>query len=87
MRIRRILFWVAIVALVGCTTAQHSDDCTEVCLSGSDAQALAHLTARLEANRLELETVENPARRYVILEIISGIEAHIDYIKAGRPRK
>lgn len=74
------MIWVA--ASVGCTTARHTEDCTEACLSAGKERAIEHLTARLEENRAELEKIDDPARRYVVLEIIAGLEAHIEYIKA-----
>lgn len=84
--INKLLFLIVMTAVAGCRQSRHSDACTDACLAGSDAEAIAHLTARLEENRAELEKIDDPALRYVILEIISGLEAHIDYIKAGRSR-
>lgn len=78
---------MGVMTAVGCRHTRHSDACTESCLGGGDIESIAHLTARLEENRAELEKAEDPARRFVILEVISGLESHIDYIKAGHPVK
>lgn len=82
MRVVKIVVFSAIVATVGCVTVRHTENCTESCLGAGKERAIEHLTARLEENRAELETIDDPARRYVVLEIIAGLEAHIEYIKA-----
>lgn len=84
MRISKQLLIIASAGLFGCMKVRHTEECTEACLSGGQERAIEHLTTRLGENRAELEWTDDPARRYVILEIIAGIEAHIEFIESRR---
>lgn len=62
----------------------HDDTCVDACLAGSDEKALEHLAYQLEANRAAMKVARDDKSREILQEVISGIEAHINYIKAGR---
>lgn len=62
----------------------HDDSCVDACLAGSDEKALEHLTYQLEANRAAMKGARDDKSREILQEVLSGIEAHINYIKAGR---
>lgn len=65
----------------------HDDACVSACLAGGDRKALRHLFYVLETNRAALTDECDEKSCEILREIISGIEAHIDYIKAGKPLK
>lgn len=72
------------IAALKISRTAHGDWCCESCVKGTNERALEHLEYMLEQNRRELEETTDEVSRGTILEIISGIEAHIDYIKSGR---
>lgn len=73
--------------LVGCVSEEkhpHGDWCAAECVHATNERALEHLEYMREKNCRELELEKDERSAATILEIISGIDAHIDYIKAGR---
>lgn len=78
------------VMLLGCVSEErlaHGDWCVESCVKGTNERALEHLKYMREQNCRELAKTRDETSAATIREIISGIEAHIDYIKAGRPSR
>lgn len=76
------VFSIALAAVCGCRTA-HSDACVVACLK-NDRTAIEHLEYRLAENRAALAETRDARDQAILKEIISGIEMHLDYIRAGR---
>lgn len=73
--------------LVGCMASDkplHGDWCAAECVHATNELALEHLEYMRAQNCRELELEKDERSAATIREIISGIDAHIDYIKSGR---
>lgn len=59
----------------------HGDWCAEKCVHATNERALEHLEYMRAQNCRKLESEKDERSAATIREIISGIDAHIDYIK------